>query len=142
MQELPVPRVSVRTGYATRAIAGLDSARAKLLGNLSRLTCYLHTIGEKEEGWLLSLAPYVGGQHDAHDFLSQLLRLTKASPSAVSAALSKMLESYEPLFDYKDVMKNLVRALADEGLKQAAVAHADRLRRLPGMSELYRELTA
>ena len=53
-----------------------------------------------------------------------------------------MLESYEPLFDYKDVMKNLVRALADEGLKQAAVAHADRLRRLPGMSELYRELTA
>jgi len=118
----------------------LNVIHPQLLSSLSLLSVYLETLGAKEAVWLEYVAPYISTNHNADRFIEQLLRLAEVNPSAVSATFSKVLETYEPYFDYQDKMKALILQLAKKGLKIEAISFADRLRRLPGMQELYLRL--
>jgi len=66
--------------------------------------------------------------------------LVKVNPGAISGVFAKMLETHEPTLDYEDRLKRLVRELAAHGLTNQAIDFADRLRRIPGMREVYAEL--
>lgn len=117
-----------------------EPAPAQLLSHLSRLSIYVTKLGSEEVELLQAVAPHVEKAHNADQFVEQLLRLVPLDPVAVSAVFSKLLETYEPAFDYEDKLKTLVRSLAESGLKKEAIDFADRLRRLPGMPELFSEL--
>lgn len=112
-----------------------------LLSSLSMLTCYLSTADGQDRELLEAVAPYVHVGHYSYEFIEQLVRLAEASPDGISAVLSKMIEGGVPEFDYKDQLKTLLRVLADKGKKQEVVLHAERLRSLPGMQEIFDGLT-
>ena len=118
----------------------LEMAPARLLSSLSRLSVYLTKVDADETVWLEYVAPYVQTEHNADEFIEQLLRLVEVNPRAISATLAKVLETYEPTFDYDDTLKGLIRKLAGKGLAKEAIDFASHLRRLPGMQELYYEL--
>jgi hypothetical protein len=118
----------------------LRSPPVQLLSHLSRLSVYLKKLGAEEAALLEEVAPHVNAGYNADYFVEQLLRLVSVNPGAVSTAFGKMLETYEPTFDYEDRLKTLVRALAGQGLKEEALGLADRLRGLPGMREIFSEL--
>jgi hypothetical protein len=105
------------------------------------LTCFLSTADGPERELLEAVAPYVHVGHNAYEFVDELVRLVEASPDGVSVVLSKMIQARVPDFDYKDQLKSLLGALAEKGKKQDVISHAERLRSLPGMQELFNRLT-
>ena len=130
--------------YWERCIAWsrrLPEPPVKLLSSLSLLSCFSTTADGREGELLKAVGPYVYVGHNAYEFVDELVRLVEASPDGVSAVLSRVIEARVPDFDYKDQLKTLLRTLADKGKKQDAILYAERLRSLPGMQELYNELT-
>lgn len=124
----------------------LDEPPAALLSSLSRLACYLREIDDEEERWLLAVAPYAHVGHDADRFIEELDRLADRYPRQASAALARVLETYNPVFDFEDRLKSLITKIAaaggDEG--RAAMSYADKLcqLRLKGMCDLFRDLSS
>ncbi|MDO9469896.1 MAG: hypothetical protein Q7J23_04100 [Nitrosomonas sp.] len=114
----------------------------ELLSKLGRLSRYIKTVGEREQPWLLAVAPYVHIDYDADYFIEELERLVDISPENVSTVLGKLLETFVPTFDYEDKLKSLLRKLAAQGKREDAIAYTDRLRQLPEMELLFAELTA
>ncbi len=114
----------------------------KLLSKLGRLSCYIKTVGDHEQEWLLAVAPYVHVGYDADDFIEELERLADISPANVSVVLGKVLETFVPTFDFQDKLKSLLTKLAAQGRREDAIAYADRLRHLRGMEQLFGQLTA
>jgi hypothetical protein len=114
---------------------------AELLSALSLLSCFLDAADGRERDLLRAVAPYVHVGHNAYRFIDELVRLVDASPDGVSTVLGTMIEARVPDFDYKDQLKTLLRTLADKGKKKDAISHAERLRSLPGVQELYDRLT-
>jgi len=115
---------------------------AELLSSLSRLACFLETADGEDRKLLEAVAPYVYVEHSVYEFLDELTRLVETSPEGVSAVLGKMTESRTPDFDYRDQLRKLLEVLIEKGRKEEVIFHAERLRRLPGMQELYNRLTA
>ncbi len=115
----------------------LSEPPMQLFSSLSLLSCYLTTADGRERELLEAVAPYVQIGHNAYEFVDQLVRLVETSPEGVSAVLSKMIKARVPDFDYNDQLKALLHALADKGKKQDVISHAERLRSLPGMQELF-----
>ena len=115
---------------------------AKLLSKLGRLSCYIKSVEDREQEWLLAVAPYVHVGYDADDFIEELDRLADVSPAKISAVLGKVLETFVPTSDFQDTLKSLLTKLAGHGYKAEAISYADRLRRLPGMAQLFAQLTA
>ena len=91
---------------------------------------------------LLNTAPYVHEHHGAYDFLKELRRLVEGSPKEVCTVLRRFIETHEPMYDYEDRMRKLVARLAELGHRAEAIEFCDRLRSLPGLYELFLELTA
>lgn len=114
----------------------------ELLSKLGRLSRYIKAVGEREQPWLLAVAPYVHIGYDADYFIEELERLVDISPENVNAVLGKLLETCIPTFDYGDKLKSLLRKLAAQGKREDAIAYTDRLRQLPEMELLFAELTA
>ena len=114
----------------------------KLLSQLGRLSCYIKSVEDREEEWLLAVAPYVHVGYNADDFIEELDRLAEISPAKISAVLGKVLETFVPTFDFQDRLKSLLTKLAGHGYKAEAISYADRLRKLPGMAQLFTQLTA
>jgi hypothetical protein len=114
---------------------------AQLLSALSMLTCFLATADGRERELLEAVAPHVYIGHNVYEFAKELVRLVDASPDGVSVVLSRMTKTRVPDFDYNDQLKTLLLALADKGKKENVIAHAERLRSLPGMQELFDHLT-
>jgi hypothetical protein len=113
----------------------------RLLSSLSLLTCFLTTADGRERDLMEAVAPYVQVDHHGYEFVDQLVRLVHASPDGVSAALGRMIKASVPDFDYNDQLKALLRALADKGKKEDVISYAEILRGLPGMQELFDQLT-
>lgn len=118
----------------------LEIAPVRLLSNLSRLSVYLTKVGKEEADWLKYVAPHINTDYNADEFIEQLLRLVETNPRVICDTFAKVLENYQPTFDYQDKLKNLIQILWDKELKTDAIGFADRLRHLPGMQELYSEL--
>jgi hypothetical protein len=112
------------------------------LSSLGRLSCYIHSIGERERGLLLMSAPHVHRAFGFEFFVEDLIRLTRENASAVSQVLEKALDAQIPSFDYKDRLKTLLRALYNAGQRQEAITFTDKLRDLPGMLGLFQELSS
>lgn len=112
-----------------------------LLSELSRLTCYITTLTDRERNLMLAVAAYVKVGYNADDFINELNRLVEQDPVHVSSVLGRVLEAYEPDFDYQDRLKNLLISLAESGRRKDALLYADRLRRLPGFDQLFKKIS-
>jgi hypothetical protein len=117
---------------------------APLLSTLSRLSSYLTSVGQREKELLLAVAPHVGVNYNADQFIEELDRLADENPVEVSGVLDEMLKAYKPDYDFEDRLKNLLRRLANcESTRIDALRLAEQLvGRLPGMVEFYKEITS
>jgi hypothetical protein len=110
------------------------------LSCLSRLACYVTAVGPSEEALLIAVAPFAHVGHNADWFIEELERLTDNNPQAVFRILSRLLEAYEPLFDFEDRLKSIVLKLHTHQMHEESLRLVDRLRRLKGMPELFHEI--
>ncbi|HEY3489800.1 MAG TPA: hypothetical protein VGK27_06740 [Candidatus Deferrimicrobiaceae bacterium] len=144
-QELSDDRVERILSFWDRCVAWSRTASelpSGLLSSLSRLVCYLESIGDKEMEWLLAVAPYVYVAHNADEFIEKLDLLADKNVAEVSAVFGRVIETYRPSWDYQDRIKSLLAKLADRGRKADAITYAERLRDLPGMRQLYDQLSS
>lgn len=112
-----------------------------LLSRLSQLICYVSILADREIKLLLAVAPYIDVEYHADTFIEELDRLMEQDPATVSLVLGKVLETYQPDFDYEDRLKNLLKKLAQSGQLDDALHYLDRVRRLPGIDQLFKQLT-
>jgi hypothetical protein len=113
----------------------------ELLSSLSRLTGFLETADGEDRRLLETVAPYVYVQHNVYGFIDELVRLIEVSPDGVSAVLRKMTELRIPEFDYQDQIRKLLESLVLKGKRDEVVFHAERMRTLPGMQEIFDRVT-
>ena len=114
----------------------------KVLSSLSGLASFLPDAGGEKCDLLLSSTPYVREHHGAYDFIKELRRLVETSSKEVCTVLRRFIETHEPMYDYQDRMRKLVARLAELGHRAEAIEFCDKLRSLPGLYELFLELTA
>ncbi len=98
---------------------------ASLLSALSGLATYLVVLDERGRGLLLAVAPHVAEQHSA----------------VIADVLSATIEAHVPAYDYEDRLRKLLNTLASNGKKNEVLRMLDRLLSLPGMHDLFNELT-
>lgn len=113
----------------------------KLLSKLSLLTSYISSITERERIWLVAVAPYVNVSYNDDFFLEELDRLADVSTVEVSIVLKAFLDSHVPHDDFGDKLKSILTKIAQHGNRADAIAFAEKLRRIPGMIQLYETLT-
>jgi hypothetical protein len=111
------------------------------LSALCRLTSFLKTADNEDRKLLEAVAPYVYVQHNVYEFVDELVRLVEVSPDGVSAVLRKMTELRIPDFDYKDQLRKLLEILLSKGKRNEVIFHAERMRALPGMQEIFDRAT-
>ena len=111
-----------------------------LLSALSRLIRYVTTFGDREVRLLMAVAPHVNVRNNADNFIEELDRLVEQDPVIVSSVLGKVLEAYEPDYDYKDRLKKLLIKLAESGRRKDALLYADCARKLPGFDQLFKQV--
>ena len=112
-----------------------------LLSALSRLVRYVTTFGDREIRLLMAVAPHVKVGYNADNFIEELDRLVEQDPVIVSSVLGKVLETYEPDYDYEDRLKKLLIKLAESGRREDVLLYADRIRRkLPDIVQLFKQL--
>ena len=114
----------------------------ELLSALSLLSCYLTSIGIAEFGSLKAVAPYVQIGHNSDRFIEELDRLVEVSPDEVCAVLEIVFDNYRPDFDFRDKLKLLLDKLANGGKRSEVISLTERLRNLPGIRQLYSQLTS
>ena len=114
----------------------------KVLSSLSGLASVLPDASGDKSDLLLNTAPYVHEHHGAYEFLKELRRLVEGSPKEVCTVLRKFIETHGPMYDYEDRLRKLVARLAELGHRAEAIEFCDKLRSLPGLYELFLELTA
>lgn len=143
-QDLSAAQVERILSFWARCVVWSRNAAetpAKLLSILGHLSCYIKSVEDREQEWLLAVAPYVHVGYNADDFIEELDRLADISPAKISAVLGKVLETFVPTFDFQDRLKSLLTKLAGHGRREDAIAYADRLRHLRGMEQLFAQLT-
>lgn len=114
----------------------------KLLSALSLLACYLKSVESRELQLLLAVTPHVSIDHNADFFIEELGRLVDVSPSQVGEVLDALLSTYRPSFDFEDRLKDLVTKLAAQPeTRSHALRSADRLRYIPGMVQIYAQIS-
>ena len=123
--------------------ATLDPPPASLLSQLSLLSCYLPTIDHRALTWLVAIAHYTPVNYNADRLIEQLGRLADASPEEAGQVLRALLEAYRPDYDFEDRLKKLIVQLATHaGSRSDAILAVERVRHLPGMVQLYDQLTS
>ncbi len=111
------------------------------LSQLSLLAAHVSNVGQRELALLEAVAPYVGEGHNHYEFVDELLRLAPDNHKGVLAVTDKMLQAYAPDYDYEDRLRDLLALLASKGHRDAVLLLTDRVRYLPGIQELYNDLT-
>lgn len=120
-----------------------DNPPASLLSLLSLLSCYLTVIDERALEWLVMTAPYTPVNYHADRLIEQLGRLADASPAETGQVLRVLLDVYQPSYDFKDRLKTLIIKLAGHAESHSnAILSVERLRHLPGMVQLYAQLSS
>lgn len=121
----------------------LESPPANLLSLLGLLSHYLSAIDDRALGWLLAVAPHASVNYNADRLIKQLARLVTSSPRATGQVLRAVLEGYQPTFDFEDRLKLLITDLASHAESRAdAILCLERIRYLPGMVQLYSQLSS
>ena len=117
----------------------LNETPVNLLSSLSGLTTFL-TTADGNLDLLIAVAAHVHVHRNAYEFIRELNRLVAVSPCAVRAVLAEFIDTHEPFYDYKNEMQMLVRALAQRGFRKDAINFCNKLRSMPSMEALYKEL--
>jgi hypothetical protein len=74
--------------------------------------------------------------------IEQLARLADASPAETGQVLRVLLDAYQPSCDFEDRLKKLIiRLAADAEARSDAILSIERVRHLPGMVQLYGQLS-
>ena len=120
----------------------LSEVPVKLFSSLSRLSCYLDVVGKRESEWLVALAPYVGVDYNADNFIEELGRLVDLNPVVIEDALDKVLEKYTPHSGLEGKLKALLAKLVEHGGRLKVVSFTNKLRHIPEMRDLFLELTS
>ena len=120
----------------------LSEVPVKLFSSLSRLSCYLDVVGKRESEWLVALAPYVGVDYNADNFIEELGRLVDLNPVVIEDALDKVLEKYTPHSDFEGKLKALLAKLVEHGGRLKVELFTNKLRHIPEMRDLFLELTS
>jgi hypothetical protein len=141
LSPIQIERILVFWGRCISWSKGRELTLAKLLSKLGRLSCYLSVVEERELTWLLGVAPYVNVDYNSDFFIEELDRLADVSPKNVCMVLEKMFKTFVPTFDFQDRLKSLLLKLALLGEKEKAILYANSLRHLPGMAQLFAQLT-
>lgn len=142
LQENQVQRILVYWRRCLSWAASLSTPPAKVLSSLSGLASFLPNISGENCELLLATAPYVHEHHGAYEFISDLMRLAEGNPKETCAVLRKFIETHPPMYDYENRMRSLVARLADLGYRDDAIEFCDKLRSIPGLYQLFLELTA
>jgi hypothetical protein len=119
-----------------------SESTGKLLSSLSRLSCYLNSISEKEKEWLLAVAPHVGINYNSDFFLEELERLSSTNAPQVSAVLKTLLDTFVPSYDFENSLVSILRKIVEQGGRLDAIALAGPLKHIPGVQEFYTQLTS
>jgi hypothetical protein len=120
-----------------------DPPPASLLSQLSLLSCYLTEIDERALRWLVQIAPFTPVNYHVDRLIEQLARLADTSPVAVAHVLRVLLSAYQPSYDFEDRLKKLIVQLAAHSeTRSDAILSLERVRHLPGMVQLYAQLTS
>jgi hypothetical protein len=91
----------------------------------------------------VTVAPYTPVNYNADRLIEQLARLAVASPEEAGQVLRALLEAYRPDFDFEDRLKKLIVQLATHAASRSdAILGVERVRHLPGMVQLYDQLTS
>ena len=118
-----------------------SEAPATTLSGLSRLAVCIDTLGEFEERLLSAVASYVLEDFNAVQFIENLNRLADVSPVRISNIVGRMLDAYEPLYDYEGQLAGLFRKLLGNSETRLDALRLVNRVRLPEMTALYREFT-
>jgi hypothetical protein len=113
---------------------------ARLLSILSRLSCYVLAITDRERNWLLAVAPYVHVLYNDDFFFEELDRLADSNAAEVGVVLKAVLDVHIPSNDYEDRLKSILGKLVECGKQEEAIVLVDRLRQIPGMIQLFKDL--
>jgi hypothetical protein len=120
----------------------LDPPPARLMSELSLLTTYLTVLDQRAEGLLVAIAPFASVDYNADELIEQLARFADTNPGATARVLLVLLKAYQPSFDFEDRLKKLIAQLANYAESRPdAILGVERVRHLPGMVELYSQLT-
>jgi hypothetical protein len=119
-----------------------SESTGKLLSYLSRLSCYLNSISNKEKEWLLAVAPHVGINYNSDFFLEELERLSSTNALQVSAVLKALLDTFVPTYDFENRLVSILRKIVEQGGRLDAIALAEPLKHIPGVQEFYTQLTS
>jgi hypothetical protein len=121
-------------------INSLSETPKELLSSLSLLACYVTKLDTDMESLMIAVAPYASFSYNTDFFFQELSRLVNIYPSQVFSILKKVLDSYEPDFDFENRLKSIIVTLAKSGYKLDAIELTNRLRKLSGMLDLYESL--
>ena len=113
---------------------------ARLLSTTSLLATYITALGPDEQRLLEAVAPHVGVGHEAYEFIAELLRLASNDAAAITRVLRLTISAYVPDFDYEDRLRSLLEYLAEHGEREAVILLCDKLRHLPGIETLFKNL--
>jgi hypothetical protein len=113
-----------------------------LLSRLAHLARYLDALDARATELLLAVVPYVHRNYSVHEMVEELIRLIDSNPRATAEVLECMLNANVPDYDMDNKLKTLIEKLAAAGLRMEAIRCVDKLRKLPGMVELYKQLVA
>lgn len=118
----------------------LPQPPAQLLSSLSRLACYISAINDRELDLMLAVAPYAHVVHYYDFFYEELDRLADVHPAQVAVILKATLEAHVPYIDFEDRLKSILSRLAAGGKRTEAIVLADRLKQVPGMVQIFKDL--
>ncbi len=119
-----------------------DESPEKLMSKLSRLISYLDSVGNRELGLLIPVAPHICIDYNADNFIGELNRLSDTSPVEICKVLNEVLKTYTPSFDYQDNLVLLLKKISKRGMRIEAINIAEKLSHLPGILKFYSELLA
>lgn len=140
MEENQIERI---LQYWERCLSWSDAsaeAPIKLLSSLSRLSCYIQSVSNREAVLLNAVAPHIQTNYNTHEFIEDLDRLVEKNPKVISAIFQKAIESYKPTYDFQDKIKSLINKFAGCGLLEDAIRFANHLRQINGMQALFDQL--
>ena len=118
----------------------LSTPPKSLFSELSRLICYVTILTDRIVSLLVAVAPYIKVEHNASALIEELDRFVEQDPAKVSMVLGRVLDVYKPDYDHHDRLKKMLIKLAKNGRQEDVLLYVDRIRRLPGMDQLYKQL--
>lgn len=121
--------------------ADQKDAPRELLATLSHLAWSLKDARGRNQKVLLAVAPHAQIGFGVYDLLEELLRLAEVSPAEVAAIFKVLVDASLPIYDYENRLKSLIKKLAQLDQKPIALNCCNRLISIPGMGQLFKELT-